>query len=278
MDFLEALHARVVPGDGAMGTLLFSRGVPRDACLEELCVSSPEKVGEIHREYLAAGAQVIRTHSFGSNAVRLVRHGLERRVGELNWLAARIAREATKGTNAFVAASIGPTGQGANARAFLEEQMGALLDGGAQMVILETFTDLTELLVAVEVKHTLHHCPVVASVSCDNRAGVTQAFEQLRNASADVVGVNCTGDPASTLELLPVDLGDILVSGFPNAGMPIDNGEVLTFPIGPEAFAAGAGELLARGVRFLGGCCGTTPEHIAALVARVCPREPTSTR
>src|SRR5690242_6111698 len=116
MDFLEALQARVVIGDGAMGTLLHARGVPRSACLEELCLSRPELVGEIHREYLAAGAEVIRTHSFQANSVALGGHGLQARVSELNWLAARIARDSAKGTDAWVAASIGPTGMGAESK------------------------------------------------------------------------------------------------------------------------------------------------------------------
>jgi len=274
MDFLEALHARVVPGDGAMGTLLMARGVSRDACLEELCVSDPERIGAIHREYLEAGAQVIRTHSFGSNAVRLAKHGLERRVGELNWLAARIAREATKGSGAIVAASIGPTGQGESAREILEEQMGALLDGGAQMVMLETFTDLRELLIAVEVEHTLHHCPVVASVACGNRTDVAEAFGELKRAGADVVGVNCLGDPRQVAAVLPEADPEITLAAFPSAGLPTDEGGGnLSYGIDPETFAAGVAELVSRGVRFVGGCCGTTPEHIAALSVRLGLRE-----
>jgi homocysteine S-methyltransferase len=278
MDFLEALHARVVPGDGAMGTLLLARGVSRGACLEELCVSRPELIGEIHREYLEAGAKVIRTHSFGANSARLTKHGLERRVGELNWVASRIAREATKGTSAIVAASVGPTGQCEGSRAILEEQMGALLDGGAQMVILETFTDLRELLLAVEVKHTLHHCPVVASMACGSATEVADAFRELKAAGTDVVGLNCLGDPSQVMEVLPSPDEELAYSAFPNAGLPRDEDGTLVYPVEPDAFAEGMAALAKRGVRFLGGCCGTTPEHIAAMTLRLGLREPAPVR
>ncbi len=278
MDFLQALHSRVVLGDGAMGTLLLSRGVPREACLEELCVSRPEMIGEIHREYLAAGTEVIRTHSFGSNASRLRKHGMEKRVGELNWLAARIAREAVQGTSAIVAASIGPTGAGEGARVLLEEQMGALLDGGVDIVFLETFTQVAELLVAVEVKQSLHHCPVVASLACADRAEVSRAFGELRAAGADVVGVNCAGDPLQTAAALEDHDLDDAIAAFPNAGFPTDDGHRLVYPLDAASFAEQAADLPRKGVRFLGGCCGTTPAYISALVAQLALRQSPSAR
>ncbi len=278
MELLEALATRVVVADGAMGTLLLARGA--QGCLEELCLTQPERVGQVHRDYLAAGAQFIRTHSFGSNAARLAQWGLERRVGELNWTAARIAREAAKGTGAIVAASVGPTGQGSGAGRLLKEQVGALLDGGAQCVIFETFTDVEELLTALEVKQSLHHCPAVALLAGGSGAlaawagghsdaGVASTFMRLREAGADVVGVNCTGTPAETLAAL----GDADLAGcavFPSAGLPGPAGD---YALSAEAFADGAQALVGRGVRLIGGCCGTTPEHIAALTARLFPAE-----
>ena len=259
MDLLEALQQRVLPGDGAMGTLLFERGVARDACLEELCASHPELVGGIHREYVAAGARVIRTHSFGSNAIRLSASGNGKRVGELNWLAGRIARDAVKGSGALVAACVGPTGEPdrADLRSIFEEQIGGLLESGADFVLLETFTDLRELLVAVEAKHSLHHCPVVASLACAEGAWVQRAFSELRAAGADVVGVNCIDPKAARTVLEGIEMAEP-VSAFPSAGLPQ---EVLT----PSEFAAGALALVERGVRLIGGCCGATPAHIAAL-------------
>lgn len=273
MDLLEALAARVVVADGAMGTLLLARGA--QGCLEELCLSQPELVGQVHRDYLAAGAQLIRTHSFGSNAARLAAWGLERRVGELNWTAARIAREAAQGTGAIVAASVGPTGLGREAGRVLEEQIGALLDGGAQCVIFETFTDVEELVVALEVKQSLHHCPAVALMvggsgapaalgSRQSGEGVASTFSRLRDGGADVVGVNCLGTPQHTLAALGgADLTECAV--FPSAGLPDASGR---HTLSSAEFAEGAAALAARGVRLLGGCCGTTPGHIAELAQK----------
>jgi methionine synthase / methylenetetrahydrofolate reductase(NADPH) len=273
MDFLEALHSHVVIGDGAMGTLLFERGVPRGICLEELCAREPERIQAIHREYLAAGAQFVRTHSFGANAVRLAPFGFERRVGELNWLAARTAREAVKGSGAWIAASVGPTGlppEDASDRApFFVDQLGALLDGGADFVILETFTDLNELKAAIEAKHSLHHCPVIASIAGVDPAGAVKAFADLRALGADVVGINCTMDLETTRSALAQTQLSEPVSVFHSAGMPSGASGTLRYPIDAETFAI-EGEALAKlGVRVIGGCCGTTPDYIAALAERL---------
>lgn len=263
MDLLEALTSRVVVADGAVGTLLLARGAGQGACLEELCISQPERVEQVHRDYLAAGAQLIRTHSFGANAARLAQWGLERHVGELNWLAARIARDAVKGTDAIVAASVGPTGRGCEAAAMLEEQLGALLDGGAQCVIFETFTDEDELLMALEVKQSLHHCPAVAMMVRPD----ARMWMRLREAGADVVGINCAGTPMETMMALSgMDLAETAV--FPSAGLPDRGG---CYALEPEEFAEGVQEAITRGARLVGGCCGTAPEHIAALAARFSP-------
>jgi homocysteine S-methyltransferase len=273
MDFLEVLHSRVVVGDGAMGTLLFERGVPRDACLENLCALEPERIQAIHREYLAAGAQFVRTHSFGANAARLARFGFERRVGELNWLAARTAREAAKGSGAWIAASVGPTGltpdNDADLVSIFQDQLGALLDGGADFVVLETFSHLKELKAAIEAKHSLHHCPVVASLAGTDPIAAVAAFADLRAAGADVVGINCFSDSAKARSALAeADLSEP-VSAFPNAGLPTRDCETLQYPIDPDTFAAEGAALVELGVRLIGGCCGTSPDHIAALAERL---------
>jgi homocysteine S-methyltransferase len=273
MDFLEALHSRVIVGDGAMGTLLFERGAPYDVCLEDLCAREPERIQAIHREYLAAGAQFVRTHSFGANAARLSRFGFERRVGELNWLAARAAREAAKGYGAWIAACVGPTGLDADERAdfvsIFQDQLGALLDGGADFVILETFADLNELKSAIEAKHSLHHCPVIASLAGIEPAKATAAFAELRAAGADVVGLNCTTDSAKTRgALAAVDLSEP-VSVFPSAGLPTHRGESFRYQTDATTFADEGVALVELGVRVIGGCCGTTPEYIAALAERL---------
>ena len=283
MEFLDELQSRVIPGDGAMATLLMERGVSGEACFEELCASQPDLVRQVHADYVAAGARVLRTNSFGGNAIRLARHGCEHRVGELNWLAAQLAGEVAKGTGARVAASVGPLGLSAEESrsvdrlALFEEQMGALLDGGARIVFLETFTLLDELLVAVEAKHTLHHCPVIASVVC-NAQGVMPdgtplgaAFARLRAAEVDVVGVNCGANPHATLAALRSAGIEGLVAAFPNAGLPVENAGRLSFPISPEDFARGALALAEAGVRLIGGCCGNGPAHIAAFTALLPP-------
>jgi methionine synthase I (cobalamin-dependent) len=276
MEFLDELQARVIPGDGAMATLLIERGVPLEACFEELCASQPDMVRQVHADYLAAGARILRTNSFGGNAVRLAKHGCEHRVGELNWLAAQLAGEIAKGTEARVAASVGPLGlppeesRGVDRLAIFLEQMGALLDGGARIVFLETFTLLDELLVAVEAKHTLHHCPVIASVVCNARGmmpdgtPLAEAFARLRAAEVDVVGVNCGTDPTETLAVLQGAGIAGLVSAFPSAGRPLEEGGRLVYPLGPEDCARGARALAEAGVRLIGGCCGHGPAHIAA--------------
>jgi methionine synthase I (cobalamin-dependent) len=272
MDFLDELQQRVLLGDGAMGTELLAAGVPPGRCLEELCVSRPELVRGIHEQYLAAGSRVIGTNTFGANAVRLARHGLEGRVNEINWSAAQLARDAVRGTGVHVAGSVGPLGitaeeaaaQGINRQEVFLEQIGALLDGGCRVIILETFLDVEELLIALNAKHTLHHCPAVALLAGRDAALLQEAVEKLWAAEADVVGVNCA-DGSATLALL----ARLSVSGplaaFPNAGLPQEDAGELRYPTTPEAFADMGLALSEQGVRLLGGCCGIGPGHIAAL-------------
>lgn len=278
MDLLDELQARVLPGDGAMGTLLMQRGVPLERCFEELCVSEPEVVARIHDDYIAAGARVIETNTFGANVVRLARHGLEHRVSEINWSAAQLARDCARGKSVYVAGSVGPLGlsgdetqqRGIDRAEVFEEQMGALLDGGAQLIFLETFLDLEELLIALEVKQSLHHCPAICSLACDaagrlpNGTSLADAWKKLRVADADIVGVNCVNGPETLLALFPEGADPGPIAAYPNAGLPESRGN---YPTTPEAFARAASQLAARGARLIGGCCGTGPEHIAALAA-----------
>jgi methionine synthase I (cobalamin-dependent)/5,10-methylenetetrahydrofolate reductase len=279
MEFLDELQERIVPGDGAMGTLLIERGVPLDHSFEELCLSAPDTIRSIHTEYIAAGARVIETNSFGANAVRLARHRLERRVSEINWSAAQLARECARGHGVYVAGSVGPLGisaeqakeRGIDRRAVFNEQIGGLLDGGAQLIFLETFLDLEELLIALEVKQSLHHCPAICSLACNeegrlsNGISVKDAFARLRAADADVVGVNCVNGPQAMVRLFERAGFDGLVSAFPNAGYPqFFEGRFLYFTT-PEYFARAAVQLAQNGARLIGGCCGTGPAHVAAM-------------
>jgi methionine synthase / methylenetetrahydrofolate reductase(NADPH) len=270
MDFTDELQSKIIPGDGAMGTMLMTSGVGLEQCFEELCVSDPDVVRGIHEQYIAAGARLIRTNSFGANAVRLARFGLEHRVNEINWSASQLARDCARGKGTRVAGSVGPLGissaeaeaQGIDREDVFREQIGALLDGGAQMIFLETFTDLDELLLALYVKQSLHHCPAICSLASAIALG--GAFEKMREKDADVVGVNCV-DGAAMLRLLDEMAAPEIFSAFPSAGIPRKIDGRLEYDLTPDDFAKNARSLAEQGARLIGGCCGTTPEHIAAM-------------
>lgn len=280
MDLLDELQSRILPGDGAMGTLLMERGIPLERCFEELSVSQPELIQKVHDDYIAAGARIIETNSFGANAVRLAKHGLEQRVSEINWSAAQLARESARGKNVYVAGSVGPLGlteeqakeRGIDRQAVFTEQMGALLDGGAEVIFLETFLDLNELLLALYVKQSLHHCPVICSMSCTPEGRLpdgmllTDAFTRLRAAGADIVGVNCANGPQAMLRLFERLPAEGLLSAYPNAGYPKYHEGRFIYHTSPEYFANAAVELARQGAKLIGGCCGTNPTHIAAMV------------
>lgn len=285
MDLLDELQSRVLIADGAMGTELFAAGVPRGTCLEALCLSRPELVQRVHESYLAAGARLLRTNSFGANAVRLAAHGLDHRVNEINWTAAQLAVEAAKPAKARVAGSVGPLGitaaeataRGIDRQEAFEEQIGALLDGGARVIVLETFADLDELRLALEAKQSLHHCPAIASLTC-NPAGhlpdgtsLAEAFARLHAADADLVGINCVAVSPALLEALAPLPADATLAAFPSAGLPLERDGRLEYLVTPEQFARDGLALAARGARLLGGCCGAGPAHLAALAAAFAP-------
>jgi homocysteine S-methyltransferase len=274
MDFLDELQHRVLIGDGAMGTELLAHGVPQGRCLEELCVSEPDIVRGVHERYIEAGARLIETNSFGANAVRLAQYGCEHRVGELNWTAAQLAKDVAKGKDVYVAGCVGPLGitakeaaaRGIDRHEVFADQIGALLDGGCRIIFLETFLDADELIIALEAKQALHHCPVVALLTSNDRQAFQTAMAKVRAAEADVVGVNCV-DGTHALHLLDGMDANAPLAAFPSAGLPKTHEQQLTYPTTPEVFAANGRALADRGVRLLGGCCGVGPGHIAALAA-----------
>ncbi|MDX2080224.1 MAG: homocysteine S-methyltransferase family protein [Terrimicrobiaceae bacterium] len=282
MNLLERLETETVLADGAMGSLLIANGVAPDSCLEALCIDDPDRIAAIHTAYADAGVTIIRTHSFGANAARLDRHGLAGHVNEINWQAAQIARQATKGRGVTIAGSVGPIGIPGLSRdeiaALFREQLGALLDGGAQMIFLETFQSIDELLIALEVKYSLHHCPAVCSLACgpDGRLPdglhVSDAFIRLAKNDAEIAGLNCVNGPQAAIEILRTGLPDTLpLAVLPNAGLPrMEDGRAV-YDLTPDAFAEAALELRELGARIIGGCCGTTPAHIAAAAARLFP-------
>jgi homocysteine S-methyltransferase len=286
--FAARLAERPLLADGGLGTLLYSRGIPQQACLEELVVRRPDLVGAAHREYLAAGAELIETLTFGANRVRLAPAGLDISAGLLNRRAAALAREArdVAGREALVGGSMGPlepAGRGgirqpdALSREAFREQLDGLLEGGIDVVVLETFVDLDELLLAIEVARQASDLPIIASLtfgedlSLPNGTGPAAAARIVAAAGADVVGVNCGAGPQGcidALEQMSRELdGRTPSSVMPNAGLPQKLADRFVYAAAPEYLAAMTARMLGASARIVGGCCGTTPEHIAAMRA-----------
>src|SRR3954468_22680560 len=250
MDFPEELAARILCGDGAIGTMLLDAGISSDQCFEERCVSHPDEIRALHERYIAAGADVIETNSFGANAVRLARFGMEGRVVEFNRAAAEIACAVVRRRGIYVAGCIGPLGIDAPAAASLgidraecfTEQAGALLDGGVDFLFLETFTTSEEMEIAYRAIEGLRSQPVLCSFSCtqDGRlhcgTDVVDAFANLEAIGAKLFGVNCMNDPAATLQLVRHLPRKYRHAAYPTAGFPAQNGGS-GYPIDPSEFA-----------------------------------------
>ena len=286
----ERFRARLAAGpllvDGGMGTLLFSRGVPQRACLEELVATNPEVVGAAHREYLEAGAELIETLSFGANRHRLATWGLEGSVGDFNRRSARIAREAREvsGRDALVGGSVGPLGSPsrgmpatseATVRAVFREQIEGLLEGGADLIVLETFSDLNQLVVAVDEARRASDVPIIASLTFGEELRLADgssprtAAAALGAAGADAIGVNCGAGPVACLDALEAmgraADGEPARSIMPNAGLPQRLEGRFVYAASPTYFGTVTPRLVAAGAGIVGGCCGTTPEHIAEM-------------
>ena len=286
--FRDRLARRPLLVDGGMGTLLFSRGVPQRACLEELVATQAELVRGAHREYLEAGAELIETLSFGADRPRLAAWGLSKRVVHLNRRAAALARDAREvsGRDALVGGSVGPLSQAARggraipeaaARAAFREQIEGLLEGGVDAFVLETFSDLGQLLLALEEARAASDLPVIASLTFGEDLVLTDgtppraAAHALAAAGADAVGVNCGAGPAASLEALEA-MGAALDGGparsiMPNAGLSQRLEGRFVYAASPAYFGTVTPRFVAAGARLVGGCCGTTPEHIAAMRA-----------
>jgi homocysteine S-methyltransferase len=282
--FLTALEQRVLLADGAMGTLLQSRGIAQHACLEALVLEQPDIVRRVHEDYIAAGADIIETNTFGANRFRLARHGLEAKVRDINFKAARLARDAREihGHAVFVAGAIGPTGRmlataddvrPGDVRAAIREQAEALLEGGVDLLILETFPDITELREAILAIKSCCDLPVIAQVTFqrDGRTYAGEPPDEVANIAsalgADVAGVNCSLGPQSVLEVIDQMAANtsIRLSAMPNAGLPKFMNGRLVYPATPDYYADYAKKLVLAGANIVGGCCGTTPEHTSAM-------------
>jgi len=288
--FLERLSRGPLLGDGAMGTQLHARGISFERSFDELNLTQPRIVEEIHRAYISAGSELIETNTFGANRIKLARHGLDAKVRDINFRAVKLAREAREisGEPIFIAGAVGPIGQQLEpigritikeAEAAFEEQIAALLEAGADLLVLETFTNLPELLAALAAARRTADLPIVAQMTFAED-GLTLSAEEpsqvvkaLEDAGADVIGVNCGVGPQVALQVLesmrPLTWRPL--SGQPNAGLPARvEGRFFYFAT-PEYFATFARDAAEDGIAYIGGCCGTTPAHIAAMRAALKP-------
>ena len=270
---------RVLVADGAMGTMLYERGVFVNVCYDELNATHPKLVEEVHARYLHAGAEVLETNTFGANPVKLSSYRLEERTEELNRVAAEIAVRAAGG-RAAVAGAIGPLGIRVEplgptsleeAREYFGRQVDGLIEGGVDGFILETFSDLAELEQAFRAVRSRCDLPVIAQVTVEGEDGKTASgatAEQAARAAdewgADVVGLNCSVGPAVVLEALErmARVTSLPLSAQPNAGFPTAVRERKMYLTRPDYMALYARRLIDAGARIVGGCCGTTPEHI----------------
>lgn len=271
-----------------MGTLLAERGIPTGSCFEELCLSQPETIGLIHGEYLEAGARIITTNSFGANARKLRAFGLEARVSDINRAAARLAREAVvaSGRNALVAGSVGPLGaQKGEAELIPEslflEQISGLLEGGADLILLETFQNPEELSLALRVAKSLGNKPVITLIASPESgrlpggAWIGDVLESLGDQGADLVGLNCVNGPQAMLRLVEKIAPSRPLAVYPNAGRPNYQEGRIAYGTSPEYFADLGRRMAEAGAALVGGCCGTSPFHIAALSKELQGLKPT---
>jgi len=279
--------------DGAMGTMLYARGVYINRSYDELNLRDPDLVREVHRAYAKAGAEVVETNTFGANRAKLARYGLENEVATINARAAGIARSAV-GDDVCVAGAIGPLGLRIEpygptsvdeARAIFREQVDGLMEGGVDLFILETFSDLIEVQQAILAVRSVTDLPIVAQMVIGEDGhtplGTEAAMfaERLAGWSADVVGMNCSVGPHAMLGVVErlAAMVPRPLSVQPNAGLPREVDGRQIYMASPEYMAKYASRLIRKGARFVGGCCGTTPEHIARIadaVRAVAPRAP----
>ena len=271
--------------DGAMGTLLYSKGIFLNVCYDELNIRQPDVIRDIHRDYVRAGAELIETNTFGANPVKLAHHGLAADTEAINEAAARLARDAA-GDRAAVVGAIGPLGiriepfgetSGEEARAAFARQAAGLLAGGVDGFLLETFSDVEELRAAVDAIHGVSDLPIIAQMTVgeDGRTQYGTAPSAFGPAIAamgvDVIGVNCSVGPHGVLEAIEhlARVVTLPLSAMPNAGLPRDVEGRKMYMASPEYMATYARRMVEAGARIVGGCCGTTPEHIKAIVGFV---------
>lgn len=295
---LTQLQQRPLLCDGAMGSLLYARGIAYEQCFDALNVSHPQLIQSIHSEYISAGAQIIETNTFGANRAKLEAFNLGDKVREINFRAVKLVREAREisGLPIFIAGAVGPSDRPLQApdeqrlrelRYIFREQIEALLEGGAELLVLETFSSLPELRQAVLAAQEAGGAPIVAQMSFyeDGHTLSGQSAARVATVLSDlgvnIMGANCSVGPAATLDVLQEMIGAIqqvphyrppnkesnspLFSAQPNAGLPTRIGNRFFYMATPDYFADYALRFAKSGVHLIGGCCGTTPHHIAAM-------------
>ena len=296
VEFRNKLQSKIVVADGAMGTMLYAKGIFINRCFDELNLSAPALVKEIHQEYVKAGAEVVETNTFGGNRVRLGAFGFAEKLRAINEAGVRLAREAA-GDKAFVAGAMGPLGTQieplgpmsyAEARATFREQAQALNAAGVDLFVLETFYEIAELREAI---HAVREAAgpdmvLIAQLTveddCNLRDGTsTETFTRVLNdLPVDVIGINCSAGPKIVLETIEkmLPFTSKAVSAMPNAGLPATVEGRNIYLCSPEYMAQYARRYLQAGVRVIGGCCGTTPEHIKQICSEVRSLQPVQHR
>ena len=282
--FLETIDERVLVCDGAMGTMLYAKGVFINQCFDALNLTAPGRVAEVHAEYVRAGADVIETNTFGANRIKLRGFGLADRLRDINAEGARLARGAAS-AETYVAGAVGPLGiriepwgrtGKIEAESYFREQAEGLIAGGVDLFILETFRDVTELRAAIAAIRSVCALPIVAQMTIEEDGNSLdgtppEQFLPDLESFADVVGVNCSIGPASMFETVErmAAVSRARLSAQPNAGRPRDVDGRNIYLSSPEYIASYAKRFINRGVRLVGGCCGTTPEHIRQIALAV---------
>jgi homocysteine S-methyltransferase len=283
--FLEAIEDRVLVCDGAMGTMLYAKGVFINKSFDALNVTQPDLVAEVHQEYVRAGADIIETNTFGANRIKLGSFGIADKLHAINAQGARIARHAAD-ERAYVAGAIGPLGiriepwgkTGVDeAREYFREQAQALVDGGVDLFVLETFRDLNEIGAAIDAVRSVSDLPIVAQMTTEEDGNTLDGTPperfapELEKRGATLVGVNCAVGPAPMLDTIEriAAVTPLKLSAQPNAGKPRDVEGRNLYLCSPEYMASYARRFILHNVRVVGGCCGTTPDHIRQIKSAV---------
>jgi homocysteine S-methyltransferase len=285
MNLLDLLNQKTVLADGAMGTMLHARGVGFDKCFDELNLTNPAAVADVHREYIESGAELIITNTFGANRYKLSKHGLQDDVAEINRAGVELAKRVVAASfkNVLIAGDVGPLGvriapygrvKLEEAREAFAEQVKALAEAGANVIIIETMSDLYEIQEAIKAAKENSSLPIIASVTFtrDDRTLLgddpAKVAHRLAAAGADVIGVNCSGGPSQLLRILKQMRQAEPNSKFwvkPNAGWPEQVSGRIMYPADADYFGEYAVQFRQAGANIVGGCCGTTPQHIAVM-------------